>query len=204
MTESDITDLVDEQTRAVIQWRQAKEEDRPYEGTNEIVPFRDFVECGLAIPTSDFFRTLLKYWGIQLHHLTPQSILHLSIFTHLCEAFLGVEPHFHLFQHFFYLRRHPSASKPIEVGGAKLALCPESQGEYLFYQPSRKGVEWKNFWFYVENHQPSLPEWAHGAPKDKGCWTSPSPRGDQVQKREYILASGIMVLMTYHVSHQRN
>lgn len=27
-----------------------------------------------------------------------------------------------------------------------------------------------------------MPEWAPGAPKDKGCWTSPSPRGDQVQK----------------------
>jgi len=58
MSESGITDLVDEcllQTRAVIQWRCTEEEDQPYEGTNEIVLFRDFVEHALAIPTSDFF-----------------------------------------------------------------------------------------------------------------------------------------------------
>jgi hypothetical protein len=71
----------------------------------------------------------------------PQFILHLSIFTYLCEAFIGIEPYFHLFQHFFYLRPYPSANKPAEVGDDELVLQPESEDEYLFYQPSRKGVE---------------------------------------------------------------
>ena len=35
--------------------------------------------------------------GVQVHHLTPNSIFHISIFVHLCEAFLGIEPHFDLF-----------------------------------------------------------------------------------------------------------
>ena len=74
MAKSGITELVDDrilQTRAIIQWRCAKGEDQPYEGTNEVVLFRDFVERGLAIPASDFLRALLKFWGIQLHHLSP-------------------------------------------------------------------------------------------------------------------------------------
>ena len=129
------------QSRAIIQWRAAEGEDRPYEGTFETVIFRDFVERGLAVPVSDFFHALLRFWGIQLHHLSPQSILHLSIFIHLCEAFLGILPHFHFFQHFFYLRSIPNASKPADVGGAELVLRLESESEYLSYQPSGKGVD---------------------------------------------------------------
>ena len=49
------------QSQAVIQWRVAKGEDRPYEGTFETVIFHDFVECGLAVPISEFFHTLLQF-----------------------------------------------------------------------------------------------------------------------------------------------
>ena len=84
--------------------------------------FRDFAERGLAVPVSEFFHALLQFWGIQLHHLTPQFILHLSIFTHFCEAFLDILPHFHLFQHFFIFLPIPNASKPAVVGGCELVL----------------------------------------------------------------------------------
>jgi hypothetical protein len=69
------------------------------------------------------------------------------------------------------------------VGGAELIILPKREDEYLFYRPSRKGVEWKIFWFYVGN-QPSLPEQTSGAPtpQAKECWTRPSRGGDQVQK----------------------
>ena len=52
------------QSQAVIQWRAGEGEDYPFEGTLEIVVFRDFVECGLAVPVSEFFHALLKFWGI--------------------------------------------------------------------------------------------------------------------------------------------
>jgi hypothetical protein len=87
------------------------------EGTLETVVFRDFMEHDLAFPVSEFFYALLQFWGIQLHHLTPQSILHLSIFTHFYEAFLGILSHFHLLQHFFILVPIPNATKPTVVGG---------------------------------------------------------------------------------------
>jgi len=64
---------------------------------NESVVFHPHVLRGLDFPISNFFRGLLHHWGIQVHHLTPNSILHISIFVHLCEAFLGIEPHFDLF-----------------------------------------------------------------------------------------------------------
>ena len=114
------------QSQAVIQWRVGEGEDYPFEGTLETVLFRDFVERGFAVPVSEFFHALFHFWGIQLHHLTPQSILHLSIFTHFCEAFLGILPHFHLFQYFFIIVPIPNATKPAVVGGCELVLRPET------------------------------------------------------------------------------
>ena len=117
------------------------------EGTHETVMFRDFVERGLALPVFEFFYKLLQFWGIQLHHLTPQSILHLSIFTHFCEAFLGFLPHFHLFQHLFFLVPVPNVTNPAIIGGCELVLRPETLGGYLAYDPVGKGTEWKKLWW---------------------------------------------------------
>jgi len=47
------------QTQGVIQWRAGEGEDYPMEGTLETVVFRDFVECDLALPVSEFFYALL-------------------------------------------------------------------------------------------------------------------------------------------------
>ena len=150
MSEAAVRELEDMkllQSQAVILWHEAEGEEYPFEGTFEIIMFRDFVERGLAVPISEFFHALLQFWGVQLHHLTPQSILHLSIFTHFCEAFLGILPHFYLFQHFFILVPIPNASKPAVVGGCELVLRPETRDEYLSYKPAGKGVEWKDFGF---------------------------------------------------------
>ena len=153
------------QSQAVIQWCTGEGEDYPFEGTLETVVFRDFVERGLVVPVSMFFHALLHFWGIQLHHLTPQSILHLSIFTHFCEAFLGILPHFHLFQYFFTLVPIPNATKPAVVGGCELVLRPETRDEYLSYDPAGKGTEWKSFWFHVGNFESPLPERIVGTPQ---------------------------------------
>ena len=80
-----------------------------------------------------------------MHHLTPQSILHLYIFTHFCEAFLGILPHFHLFQHFFTLVPVPNAAKPAVVSECELVLRLETRDEYLAYDPADKGAELKSF-----------------------------------------------------------
>ena len=151
------------------------------EGTLETVVFRDFVERGLALPVSEFFYALLQFWGIQLHHLTPQSILHLSIFTHFCEAFLGILPHFHLFQHFFTLVPILNSAKPAIVGGCELVLRPETRDEYLAYDPAGKGAEWKSFWFHVGNFESPLPERVAGAPQVQTNWSSAGPGGKQVE-----------------------
>ena len=36
------------------------------------------------------------YYGLEFHDLAPESILHISSFIVVCEAFLHITPHFRL------------------------------------------------------------------------------------------------------------
>ena len=134
--------------------------------------------------TSDFFRGLLHHWGIQVHHLTPNSILHISIFVHLCEAFLGVEPHLDLFQHLFHLKPQPSATIIDVVGGAGLQLRQGIGPKYIPYKMTSKVIDWKKLWFYVKNQAPVLPPRFAGAPIQRASWNS---RGGNLDQVNYLL-----------------
>ena len=93
LSESAISSLVGRRLlhpQSTVQWFSAEGHDRPYERVSETIIFKSFVERRLGIPVCDFLRGLLFFWGIQLHHLTPTFILHISIFVHLCEAFLEI------------------------------------------------------------------------------------------------------------------
>jgi hypothetical protein len=53
---------------------------------------------------------LLEYYGLQLQHLSPNSITLVAIFIHFCEMFVRVRPLVQLFQHFFIMKdvsQHP-------------------------------------------------------------------------------------------------
>lgn len=43
-----------------------------------------------------FLRMLLFFYGLELHHLNPDSILQVAIFIILYEGFLGIRPHLNL------------------------------------------------------------------------------------------------------------
>ena len=88
------------QSRTLIQWQPAEGHGRPFEKTSEIVLFKAFVEHGLAIPVCDFLRGLLFFWGVQL-----------------CEAFLGIHPHFDLFKSLFSLNPYPNVRNIARAGG---------------------------------------------------------------------------------------
>jgi hypothetical protein len=145
------------QGQEIVQWRKALGDAPPREGSQETIVFKDFILRGFGIPTSDFFRGLLFHWGIQAHHLTPNSILHISMFVHLCEAYLGIEPHFDLFQHLFHLKLQPSTTTIDVVGGAGVQLHQGLVVKYIPYKLSSNVIDWKDFWFYIENQAPALP-----------------------------------------------
>jgi hypothetical protein len=80
--------------KEVDMWRAAAGDPYPIEkNPDEILMFARFVERGLALPVSDFFKGLLDYYGIEYLNLNPNGIFHVSVFIHFCEAFLGIKPH---------------------------------------------------------------------------------------------------------------
>jgi len=91
-TESTLLQLVEGllRPREVVQWRFHDSDSMSFENVDELILFQHFVERGLALRTTDFLQGLLSFYGIQIHHLNPNLILHLLIFVHFCEAFLGI------------------------------------------------------------------------------------------------------------------
>jgi hypothetical protein len=153
-TEADLQSLVDEcllQSKETVQWRPATGNVRPYEGVKEIIIFQHFVERGLAIPTCDFLRSLLFHYGIQLYHLNPNSVLHIAIFVHFYEAFLGREPHLDLFCYVFHRKPQPSEKNIAKVGGASLQLRQDMERKYIPYKFGTSLSGWKERWFYIGN-----------------------------------------------------
>jgi hypothetical protein len=96
------------------------------------VMFLAFLLCGLSLPAHEFLRGLLFVYGVQLHQLTPNSLLHIACFVTLCEAFLGIDPHWILWKYLFHLRPSGSLAEIPELGGAIVSVRSESQ--YLEFQ----------------------------------------------------------------------
>ena len=89
----------------------------PCPGDGWRVIFLDFLVRGLSLPAHEFLRGLLFVYGVQLHQLTPNSILHIAVFITLCECFLSIHPHFRLWKQIFLLRRNASRDAIYDVGG---------------------------------------------------------------------------------------
>jgi hypothetical protein len=66
-----------------------------------VMSFMTFYERGFGVPSHQFFRLLLQFFGLEMHHLTPSGILHIVAFMTLCKAHMGIEPHFDLWKYFF-------------------------------------------------------------------------------------------------------
>jgi hypothetical protein len=60
-----------------------------------------FYEWGFGLPSHRFLCSLLRSYGLELHHLTPSRVLHMAAFVTLCEADIGIEPPLNLWSHFF-------------------------------------------------------------------------------------------------------
>jgi hypothetical protein len=86
---------------------------------------------------------------MQLHQLTPNSILHIVYFITLCESFLGVEPHWILWKFLFRLRPSVSLSKNPERGGAVVSVRAEAH--YLEFSMAASVQGWKKKWFYIKD-----------------------------------------------------
>jgi hypothetical protein len=137
-----------------VGWRPVAGEDFPTEGTGETNIFPVHIEHGFDIPVGDFLRSLLFFYSIELVHLVPNSITIISTFIHLCEAYLGIVPHFHLWRNFFELMK---MSKAGVVGCMGFMLGRSMKSEYVDLALPDNTTGRKLGWFYLDNPAPTLP-----------------------------------------------
>ncbi|KAK1603825.1 hypothetical protein QYE76_027498 [Lolium multiflorum] len=116
------------------------------------VRFVDHLIRGLSAPIHNFLRGLLFMYGLQLHHLTPNSILHISIFITLCESFLGVQPNWALWKRLFFCRHNGSTNVAYNIGGVVICVRPDVDYFDVKFPDSVQG--WRKKWLYIheENH----------------------------------------------------
>ncbi|KAK1696179.1 hypothetical protein QYE76_012876 [Lolium multiflorum] len=111
------------------------------------VSFVDHLIRGLSAPIHEFLRGLLFVYGLQLHHLTPNSILHISIFITLCECFLGVQPSWARWKRIFFIRPNGSHNVTYNIGGVVICIRPDVEYFDVKFPDSVQG--WRRRWLYV-------------------------------------------------------
>ena len=156
--------------RALLPWRPAEREEFPTENSGETVVFTSFFERGFSLPTGSFFRGLLRYYGLELTHMTPNSIGAIAFFIKFCESYLGIPPHFGLFHYLYAVRSHPSKEKPKVVGGASFQMRQHRHTQYFKVEMDGTNKNWAENWFYIDNPVPALPERTGRAPVHRPEW----------------------------------
>ncbi|KAK1695493.1 hypothetical protein QYE76_012190 [Lolium multiflorum] len=83
----------------------------------------------------------------RLHQLTPNSILHVSIFITLCECFLGVQPNWALWKRIFCLHCNGSHGVAYNIDG--VVICVRSDVDYFDVKFPDSVQGWRKKWLYV-------------------------------------------------------
>jgi hypothetical protein len=120
--------------------------------------------------------------------MNPNSIMQVSVFVHLCEAYLGILPHFGLWKYLYHCRPGKAGGQHQLVGGASLEMRRGRKTEYLDI-PLKDSIKgWHLEWFIVENHGNSLPP-RSGRQSDVRApsWTE-SPTDLEIAEARVLLA----------------
>jgi hypothetical protein len=115
------------------------------------VMFPAFLLRGLSLPAHEFLCGLLFVYGVQLHQLMPNSVLHIACFITLYESFLGIDPHWILWKFIFRLRPSVSLSKNPELG--RVVVSVRAEAHYLEFNMAASVQGWRKKWFYIKDQK---------------------------------------------------
>jgi hypothetical protein len=167
----------------------------------DFVFFATYALAGLVPPLSSFFLTLLEYYGLQLQHLSPNSIALVAIFVHLYEIYMGVRPSVRLFRHFFVLKA--VSPRPPLISGHYFQRWTPGHARYITPVSLGRWERWREDWALVQadvHDRLTLPgggptldhiEWGKDPDLEQGF----DPVLDQTQ---YLAENGVTSLMVLH------
>ena len=122
---------------------------------------------------------------ISLCNLHPNTILHISIFIHFYEAYLGFLPHFNLFRHLFWLKKKGGGGSKV-VGGVYLQLRDGMVGEYLTVPLNTSLKGWNARWFYMKQSHPTIRCDVDHILESQNSWSEKPSSADMEQVRELL------------------
>ena len=112
------------------------------------------------------------YYRLEFHNLAPESILHISPFIVVCEAFLHITPHFGLWLKTFNVKPKVVRGNQAECRGAMVGKMPNVTWLDGSFVETIKG--WQLGWFYItEPRDPTwaaAPEFRSGIPTQLTSW----------------------------------
>ena len=159
-----------------------------------VVCFLSFLDRGFRTPASRLMRAILHYYEVELHNLSPNSVMQAAVFATVCEGFLGVPPHWNLWLHLFkadMAARYEGGEKfPLRVGGCTLQLHQQRSSQYIWSVMPSSNRGWQSGWFYIRNDGGLLPEYTGKMVKEcpqKWVWGAPA----EEQKRLAPLLAGL-------------
>jgi hypothetical protein len=175
-----------------IEWIVPTDESVPHPPRGYVVSFVAFHECGFSVPTGRFIRGVLFVYGLQLQHLNLNSIQQMAAFEAMCEGFLGIGAHWHLFRYFFRFTCLREGSRAAMIGCANLQMKQGRGDDYIPVPLTSLNSGWHRGWFYLRND----PE--HALPAYTGCSIAKSQRnwadGPAKTEQERMLKSHWAVL----------
>nr|CAE03546.2 OSJNBa0060D06.12 [Oryza sativa Japonica Group] len=137
--------------------------------------FLPFAMAGLVPPFSSFFMDVLEFYDLQMAHLTPNAVMTLAIFAHLCEMFIGVRPSLQLFRWFFTVQ---SVSPPSVVGGCYFQPRGPVLNRYIPCVLRKKWDDWKSDWFYTPLANEARLRLPSQPPAQVSSWRAPVDLGE--------------------------
>nr|CAH67963.1 OSIGBa0142I02-OSIGBa0101B20.6 [Oryza sativa] len=137
--------------------------------------FLPFAMAGLVPPFSSFFMDVLELYDLKMAHLTPNAVMTLAIFAHLCEMFIGVRPSLRLFRWFFTVQ---PVSPPSVVGGCYFQPRGPVLNRYIPCVLRKKWDDWKSDWFYTPLADEARLRLPSQPPAQASSWRAPVDLGD--------------------------
>jgi hypothetical protein len=114
----------------------------------DFVFFSVYALAGLVLPLSSFFLMLLEFYGLQLQHLSPNSVTLVVIFIHLYEMFVGVRPSVRLFRRFFVMKA--ASQCPPLIGGYYFARRTQGPSRYIAPVSPGRWEHWREDWALMQ------------------------------------------------------
>ncbi|KAI4991153.1 hypothetical protein ZWY2020_039524 [Hordeum vulgare] len=156
--ETDVLELVEHGMVVNKSWRLPEGEMEPVPKEGERVLLLRHVARGFSLPPHPFFRGIMNYFRVQLHHFPPNAIAHLSAFITLYECFIGCPPHWGLFKYVFSARsqtvkklsQSDDKTHILQLVGG-LGFQKKTKSSYPSLQLSKSVRNWKSSWFYCQN-----------------------------------------------------